>query len=313
MKNIIFCFLLIIVSCTSFAQNGLGSDSSEALFKNSLFKSVLNGEVTVSENMNMPIIPNYTEPIDSDKLVIITRYIGDLFLKEGIAKEKSGATNSDGDTRMVINTQDLEGRGLYSAIRGGGPHIWIAKRSSIENRLNPWAETDELVLQMNAAVPYVELRDKDGRTSEHGFTAEQAPVTQLSFGLYLHDQSTQKTFAYIIPVYESRGTYAESANNSDTYVSFISSPLEDSSRYITKDSDSERLQFKPFSEKKFFKVSLTKENLLKGIRDTDAGMSEDLSNYQVTFIGVLFELPNYVENGHNTSMVEVSDFSVSIK
>lgn len=267
-----------------------------------------------SENVDMPIIANYTTPVPLDKLKLMTRYIGDLFLTEGISKEKSGVTNQNGKTQMVINTQDLEDRGLYSAIQGGGPHIWIAKQPSPDSIFYPWAEpTNELVFQMNASVPFVELRDEDGNTASSGFTAGQAPVTQLSFGFYLFDESSNSTFAYIAAVYESRGTYQESANNSDTYVSFVSSPLEESSLYITKAPESASLQEVPFSGEKFFKMQIKPENLLKAIRDTNMGLSEDLSNYRLTFAGVLFELPNYVEDGHNTSMVNVSDFSVYVK
>ncbi len=269
--------------------------------------------VSESENIDMPIIPNYGTNVPKDKFQILTRYIGDLFINEGISQDKSGVVNQDGNTQAVINTHDLEQRGIYEPIVGGGPHIWMSKRPSDELRFNPWADNEKLVLQMNAAVPLVALTDKDGNTANSGFTANQAPVTQLSFGFYLYDESSKKTFAYIIPVYESRGTYQESANNSDTFVSFVSSPLEESSEYITKSPESARLQSTPFSEKKFFKVSLTRENLLKGINDTNANMSTDLSNYQVTFIGVLFELPNYVKDGHNISMVDISDFSVYIQ
>jgi len=269
--------------------------------------------VSESENIDMPIIPNYGTNVPKDKFQILTRYIGDLFINEGISQDKSGVVNQDGNTQAVINTHDLEQRGIYEPIVGGGPHIWMSKRPSDELRFNPWADNEKLVLQMNAAVPLVALTDKDGNTANSGFTANQAPVTQLSFGFYLYDESSKKTFAYIIPVYESRGTYQESANNSDTFVSVVSSPMEESSEYITKSPESARLQSTPFSEKKFFKVSLTRENLLKGINDTNANMSTDLSNYQVTFIGVLFELPNYVKDGHNISMVDISDFSVYIQ
>ena len=269
--------------------------------------------ISENENINMPITPNYGEEVSKDKFQILTRYIGDLFINNGISQNNSGVINKEGKTQMVINTHDLENRGLYKPITGGGPHIWMSKRPSEKLRFNPWAHNDELVLEMNAAVTFVELTDKDNNTANSGFSADQAPVTQLSFAFYLYDESSKKTFAYIIPVYESRGTYPESANNSDTFVSFISSPLERNSSYITKSPESEHLQSKPFTEMKFFKVSLTRKNLSKGITDTNADMSTDLSNYQVTFIGVLFELPNYVENGHNTSMAEVSDFKAYIQ
>uniref|UniRef100_UPI003565C8D5 InlB B-repeat-containing protein n=1 Tax=Mariniphaga sediminis TaxID=1628158 RepID=UPI003565C8D5 len=288
----------------------LNEDRSLIAYFEEFVKSFL---ITKEENTNLPIIANYIGNEELDNLVIKTRYIGDSFIEDGISIDNSGVTNINGVTQMVINTQDLENRNLYKHITGGGPHIWISKQPSLENRLNPWTDNDELVLQMNAAVPFVELKDKDGNTGTSGFSADKAPVTQLSFGLYLYDEGSQKTFAYIIPVYESRGTFKESANNNDTWTSFVSTPLEDDSRYITKAQNSARLQSEPFPDEKFFKVSLTRENLLKGIKDTNIGLSEDLSNYQLTIVGVLFELPNYVENGHNTSMVEIIDFTVYLK
>lgn len=267
-----------------------------------------------SENKDIPVIADYSTTVPLDRLQIMTRYIGDRFLTEGISSEKSGAVSLDGKTQMVINTQDLESRGLYDAIRGGGPHIWIAKQPSLDSILHPWAEpANELIFQMKAAVPLVELTDKNGNMASSGFSANLAPVTQLCFGFYLYDESSERTFAFIIAVYESRGPYQESANNSDTYVSFVSSPLEESSLYITKAPESVLLQSEPFIEEKFFKVIITRDNLMKAIRDTNIGLSEDLSNYRLTFAGVIFELPNYVEDGHNTSMVNVSDFSVYIR
>ena len=66
------------------------------------------------------------------------------------------------------------------------------------------------------------------------------------------------------------------------------------------------LQSRPFTGQRFFKVHITGQNLLKAIKDTGDGMSTDLSNYEVTMAGVLFELPNHVVNGHNASRVNVS-------
>nr|WP_321411973.1 hypothetical protein [uncultured Allomuricauda sp.] len=268
-------------------------------------------EVAKIENYDMPIVPNYSEPVLQDTLSVITRYIGDDF-PDSISLDQSAVANKNGVTKMVINTQDLDKKGLYKSIRGGGPHIWIAKRPGPNNTICPWSQGNELIFQMKASVPFVELRDPNGNISSGGFTAEQAPVTQLSFGFYLFDKKTQNQLAYIIPAYESRGTYQESANNSDTYVSFVSSPLEDKSLYITKSSESESLQSEPFQDKKHFKVVITRDNLKRAIEDTQMDLSKNLSDYELTFVGVLFELPNFVEGGHNTSMVEVSDFSVLI-
>ncbi len=272
---------------------------------------VLEFLISEDENIDIPVVPNYTTAYPFDQLNILTRYIGDLFLTEGISQEKSGVVNQDGVTQMVLNTQDLESRGLYSAIQGGGPHIWIAKRSSSDSALHPWADpTSELVFQMNASVPFVEMTDKDGNTASSMVSASLVPVTQLCFGFYLYDEIKDKTFAFIIAVYESRGPYQESANYNDTYVNFVSSPLMSSSNYITKAPESVSLQYEPFTEEKLFKVIISRENMLKVVRDASIDLSDDLSKYRLTFAGVIFELPNYVEDGHNTSMVNVSDFSV---
>jgi hypothetical protein len=137
-------------------------------------------------------------------------------------------------------------------------------------------------------------------------------VTQLSFGLYFRDVINKITFAYIIPVYESRGSYTETANAHDTSVSFVSSPLEYRSRYVTIAPESASLQSKPFTEKKFFEVYLTKQNIENAIRDSKQNLSTDISKYELTLAGILFELPNHVGNGHNVSMVNVSNFTAKI-
>ncbi|MDP2338586.1 MAG: hypothetical protein Q8N05_19485, partial [Bacteroidota bacterium] len=217
-----------------------------------------------------------------------------------------------GETDMVINTKDLENRGLYRSIVGGGPHIWISKKFSTP--IYPWARPNQnLVFQMYATVPVVNLTDPQGNTAHFGFSAEQAPVTQLSFGFYLLDELTGKSFAYIICAYESRGPYTETAASNDTFVNFASTPVKESSQYITKSPLSAMLQSSPFSVKKFFKVHISTANLLKAIRDANHGLSEYLGRYRITSAGILFELPNYVKDGYNTSAVNVSKFSVYVE
>lgn len=269
--------------------------------------------ISERENAAMRVVADYVEgktPVD--QLYISCRYIGHDFLKgNNLSIERSGVRSASGNTGMVINTRDLKRRGLYKPVTGGGPHIWISKQFSRNPR--PWANKNgELVLQMYAAVPAVQLTDSTGNTASAGFTADQAPVTQLSFGVYLKDRRSKKVFAYIICVYESRGTFTESAKNNDTFTNFTSTPLESTSRYITKSPASASLQSHPFADRRFFKVHITGQNLLKAIKDTDDGMSADLSDYVVTMAGVLFELPNYVASGSNTSSVNISKLQAFI-
>src|SRR5690606_2101108 len=123
-----------------------------------------------------------------NKLILTTRYIGDDFIENGISKEKSGVVNDKGNISMVINTKELEAKGLYTPITGGGPHMWLSKQFT-DKSITPWSVDGQYIsLSVKAAVPFVELTDPQGRVSDNNFTADQAPVTQLSFGLYFKDK-----------------------------------------------------------------------------------------------------------------------------
>ncbi len=306
---VFYCFLLLVIpSCQNNSWKDLVQSPSHDTTAGSLIYDTL---ISPQENTNMPVIPNYGTNVPKGQLHVLTRYLGDIFTTEGVSISHSGAVVKKDMTTMVINTKDLENRGLYKPITGGGPHIWISKTFS--NKIHPWASpNNELVFQMYASMPTVNLTDPYGHTSHSGFSASQAPVTQLSFGFYMKDEGTGQTFAFLVAVYESRGSYQETARANDTQTNFASSPLESSSQYITKDPQSSALQSKPFSAKKLFKVHISRNNLLSVLQDANHGLSTDLSNYRLTMAGVLFELPNYVKNGCNVSMAKVTKLSVYI-
>lgn len=83
--------------------------------------------IDTSEQQEIEIIPNYGTNDPKDILFLKTRYIGDEFIVNGISRENSGVINNKGNVHMVLNTKDLERRGLYKNIVGGGPHIWMSK------------------------------------------------------------------------------------------------------------------------------------------------------------------------------------------
>lgn len=264
------------------------------------------------EQNEMEVIPNYGNNVPKDKLLLLTRYIGDDFVNNGISRDNSGVVNDKGNVHMVINTKDLAERGLYRNIVGGGPHMWMSK--TFGRKIFPWSKEGQyLRFKIDASVPFVRLEDPNGNISNTNFSASKAPVTQLCFGFYLHDSQSNNTFAYIIALYESRGTYKETANANDTFVNFVSTPVETNSKFITVPSSSTVLQSVPFSEEKTFEVYIKKENLENVIKASNAPLSSDLSRYELTMAGLMFELPNYVLNGHNTSEVMVSNFEVSIE
>ncbi len=270
-----------------------------------------NALINVSEQFEIQTIANYGLDVPKDRLLMVSRYIGSDFIENGISLDRSGIVNDKGNISMVLNTKELEARGMYLPITGGGPHIWVYKHYS--PGIFPWSEPGcYLSLSVKAAVPHVELTDPQGNTSHCNFTSNQAPVTQLSFGLYFKDKTNNIIFAITSPMYESRGTFQETARQHDTSTSFAISPLDSSSIYVTKAPMSASLQSKPFSELKYFEVHITQQNLERIIRDSNENLSNDISNYELLMTGILFELPNYVKNGHNVSMANLSNLIVKI-
>lgn len=282
-----------------------------AVFK----KESENSLIDIFEQQKLDIVANYGmggASLPKNVLQLRTRYIGDDFLHNGISRENSGVVNDNGNVHMVINTKDLLRRGLYKEITGGGPHMWMSK--DFERGVFPWSKKgDYLRFKIDAAVPFVRLEDPNGNTGNTNFKSNKAPVTQLCFGFYLRDNQSGITFAYIIALYESRGTYKETANANDTFVNFVSTPVETSSKFITVPASSTLLQSVPFSDKRNFEVQIKRENIEKVIAASNALLSTDLTKYELTMAGLMFELPNYVLNGHNTSEVMVSNFQVSIE
>lgn len=277
-----------------------------------VFEKPLNLLITPFEQKEMEVIPNYGGNEAKDKLLLLTRYIGNDFVNNGISCDNSGVVNNKGNVHMVINTKDLAERGLYRNIVGGGPHMWMSK--TFGRKIYPWSKEGQyLRFKIDASVPFVRLEDPNGNISNTNFSASKAPVTQLCFGFYLHDSQSNNTFAYIIALYESRGTYKETANANDTFVNFVSTPVETTSKFISVPSSSAILQSVPFTDKKSFEVYIKRKNLENVIKASNASLSSNLSRYELTMAGLMFELPNYVLNGHNTSEVMVSNFEVSIE
>jgi hypothetical protein len=245
------------------------------------------------ENLRLSTIVNYPNEVPGDRLQLLTRYLGDT---------PHILTTGDGTTKLTIDTKELLRQGLYYPIEDGGPHVWLAENFAKE--ILPWNDCNQdLVLQVYASVPQATQTDINGLTG-FNFSADRAPVTQVSFGIYLEDKSSGKGLVYIVPFYESRGHYIESV-----VAERVSSPLEGTSRLITKSMYSESLQATPFSDRRFFRIHLTANNLREAILESKTGLSNDLSQYKLLMAGVLFEMPNYVYGASNVSSVNLTLFS----
>ena len=82
-------------------------------------------------------------------------------------------------------------------IRGGGENVVYTAAFPLDASPRPWSDErreTKLVLQAVAGVPTMELDPYAGH----------AGVGQLSFGFYLHDGTSGKTFCFILQMFDSR-------------------------------------------------------------------------------------------------------------
>jgi hypothetical protein len=147
-------------------------------------------------------------------------------------------------------------------------------------------------------------------------------VGQLSFGFYLHDGSSGKTFCFILQIFDSRrfgvGNGAEFIA-SDTFTPFVSSPLVKGMNYSTVCDRSATLQnASPFGEQRFC-VFVSSEQLgaaISAVNSRFAGtdLGTDLGKYRLTSVMILHEvlLVAATDPRNNVNMgVGVQNFSVS--
>ena len=82
-------------------------------------------------------------------------------------------------------------------IRGGGQNVVYTAAFPSSTAPRPWSDgqlATKLVLSAVAGVPTMELEPYEGH----------AGVGQLSFGFYLHDGTSGKTFCFILQMFDSR-------------------------------------------------------------------------------------------------------------
>jgi hypothetical protein len=202
-----------------------------------------------------------------------------------------------------------------AAIRGGGENVVYTAAFPASTAPRPWSggAGTRLVLEALVGVATMELAPAPSGSPGVG---------QLSFGFYLHDGSSGKTFCFILQIFDSRrfgvGNGAEFIA-SDTFTPFVSSPLVKGMNYSTVCDRSATLQnASPFGEQRFC-VSVSSEQLgaaISAVNSRFAGtdLGTDLGKYRLTSVMILHEvlLVAATDPRNNVNMgVGVQNFSVS--
>lgn len=163
---------------------------------------------------------------------------------------------------------------------GGGPHyIWSYTWDTKCQMPRPWKiEGSDLTMQARIKMPYMH------RWGES--------VGQISFVLYMMDSFNKKPLVMVVNVHDPRGVYKEVILSDGN--PFVSSPLVDGMKYITKSGFSSGHQKGTFSDK-FFRFHVTEENLLNAINDLNADngtayLSTNPSDYYITSANILMEV-----------------------
>lgn len=174
-------------------------------------------------------------------------------------------------------------------VAGGGPqcavqHYWD---TSLETVPKPWTVDDaSLTVQFNHKIPWY---------AKFG-TSQNLAVAQVNMIIYLRD-GNEKDIAIVIGIFDPRGAYQEYVSD-DGYSAYVSSPLLDGGRYITKSPYSHSHMSTTFSDSKFARVHITGENLDNIIQDVNAKyggqfLSLDKSEYKLRHVLWNLEIGGY--------------------
>ncbi|MDC0711045.1 hypothetical protein POL68_21415 [Stigmatella sp. ncwal1] len=198
-------------------------------------------------------------------------------------------------------------------VTGGGPHSVYEVRYS--NPVTPWrTASSELTLQANIKIPWV--------------ATWSGGIGQLSFIFYLRDTVSNKLFAYVMGVFDTRpfgdgnGTEAVS---SDTFTPFVSVPFTSNLQYATVSPFSATMRnVYPWSTGDFFRIHVSASKLQAAINAVNAnypgtnlsstpkpGCAFTACNYELLEAGVLHEVFVGTNASTNISMgVNIYGFAV---
>ncbi|WP_262678687.1 hypothetical protein [Paenibacillus sp. J5C2022] len=191
---------------------------------------------------------------------------------------------------MMMNSWDT----TWQPVTGGGPNTSYGYEFSTPPR--PWAASNsELYIQADLQLPWFAHWDNNSNGDK--------PVGQLSFVIYMHDDSTQTVIAVVMNIFDNRPLALQEKVMHDTFVSFASTYLG-GTRYLTPSPYSGVWTNNTWSGFQFFRAVMTEDNLLNIVNDINsahaAGLSTNPADYKLTSMGILQE--TFREDGDQISM-----------
>lgn len=248
------------------------------------------------------------------KPVLISRHMGDqlktvptwdVSTYTGFSPVVTDATTStagmDGSVASGPNAAQVYGESVglmlnswsfqKKEVIGGGPHyIWSYMwNHKAPEAPTPWKLWDsDLTLQVKMKMPYMR-RWGDS-------------VGQLSFVVYAADMVNKKPLVFVVNLHDPRGMYDEGIGNDGN--PFVSSPLSDGMRYVTKSKFSASQKKTTFGET-FFRAHITRDNLTNAAKDLNdlngtPYLSENPEDYKIASVNILMEV--FTPNDSQISM-----------
>lgn len=199
---------------------------------------------------------------------------------------------------MFINTWSINRAEVD--VSKGNPHInyeYSWKKSTIR----PWAgEDSDLVIQANLKLPWLHYEAAGPNTA----------IPQLSFTFYTRDTTTNQVLHMLVLIHDRRGDHPEGIFSEEAGSRFVSTSLRPGLRYATPSPYSHLFTAETWSEARFFRVHITRDNLLAAITDLDSGMSMDPADYVLTGVTVNLEVCGWVPGSNASVGASVQDFMV---
>jgi len=213
---------------------------------------------------------------------ISSRYYTTRSAKDGQLWEGVNAYQMQGtQTGIMLNSWSFPEK----IVIGGGQHaVWSYLWNPQSNDTpKPWKYLDgsELTVQALIKIPHAAYWN--------------GGVGQVSFVIYgqdISDKNNPKLLAYLINIYDNRGSYQYNIGNDGS--PFVSTPIENNP-VVSQSQFSHGFQSQPWSQYKFFRAHISEENLINAINmlNKNSGynyMSDDPQHYQITSVHVLVEI-----------------------